>query len=401
MAYKQAFELGPPPEFDDSTTHRLVVDQLSASYMVPIRKGIISAFMMRDGLIITMCENDMSEALEPIYERVEDDHSLLRRSGDVSMLAQALLDVCELLVWESSDTSRRPEYRACAGVRGRDPQGRVSGPRFSSGASCLSFTLTGQLEFVRRLFIVQAQITRFRRQLTPLLYACYIIRDQDTARSAAAGALTQPRRGRQASTATTASISHLAGFGGGSGAAPTGPSQGISPHLAAGPQGIPNIHGLHGGNAAVPGFAIPGVAPAGASTAGGLGGMHVPPVPDFSIPGSGAGVVNDFDVAAAAIPEGGEWPPGPGEHGRPRTPGSTPSHREDSCTRTATPTPASNPTVAANAATAAAVMSGTAPGAVTGYFSPLSKVYMNDVIDHLEVSSDEAGSRPRAHARWS
>lgn len=61
--------------------------------MVPIRKGIISAFMMRDGLIITMCENDMSEALEPIYERVEDEHSLLRRSGDVSMLAQALLDV--------------------------------------------------------------------------------------------------------------------------------------------------------------------------------------------------------------------------------------------------------------------------------------------------------------------
>lgn len=85
----------PPSEVDVNATHRLVIDQLSASYMVPIRKGIITAFMMRDGLIITMCEHDMSEVLEPIYERVEDDHSLLRRSGDVSMLAQALVDVCE------------------------------------------------------------------------------------------------------------------------------------------------------------------------------------------------------------------------------------------------------------------------------------------------------------------
>lgn len=252
---------------------------------------------------------------------------------------------------------------------------------------------------MRGLFIVQAQVTRFRRQLTPLLYACYIIRDQDTARTAAAGALTQPRgaRGRQASNST--SISHLAGAAApGSSAQPTGPSQGISPHLAAGPQGIPNIHGLHGGNAAVPGFGIPGVAPPGAATVAGLGGMggnglNVSEIPNIAIPGSGAGLsagVNGIGGDAGAIPEGGEWPP----DGRPHTPSaaSTPSSaagsRSDSYSRTATPTPASNATVAANAATAAAVMSGGQHSQVTvpGYFSPLSKVYMNDVIDHLEVS---------------
>lgn len=343
-------------------THRLVVDQLSASYMVPIRKGIISAFMMRDGLIITMCENDMSEALEPIYERVEDDHSLLRRSGDVSMLAQALLDVTVDLSIEIAQAFEAEILKAESQV-----------------------LVSPELEFVRRLFIVQAQITRFRRQLTPLLYACYIIRDQDTARSAAAGELTLPRRNRTNSTATAASLSAMgAGSGQPQSTMGLGPSQGISPHLAAGPQGIPNIHGLHGGNAAVPGFAIPGVAPAGAGTAGGLtgglggmgmGGMPMPSVPDVAIPGSGTGA----DMPPTDIPEEGEWPPTK----------RTPSPRESSgngASRTATPTPANNPTVAANAATAAAVSAGHVHS-TPGYFSLLSKVYMNDVIDHLEVSS--------------
>jgi hypothetical protein len=322
----------------------MVVDQLSASYMVPIRKGIISAFMMRDGLMITMCESDMSEALEPIYERVEDDHSLLRRSGDVSMLAQALLDVTVDLSIEIAQAFEAEILKA---------EGQV--------------LVSPQLEFVRRLFIVQAQITRFRRQLTPLLYACYIIRDQDTARSAAAGELTLPRRHRTNSNATAASMSAI-------GASPgqpqssmgLGPSQGISPHLAAGPQGIPNIHGLHGGNAAVPGFAIPGVAPAGAGTAGGLmGGMGGMPVsvPNVAIPGSGAGA----DMPPTDIPEEGEWPP----NKRTPSPGSNGNGNS-------TPTAANNPTVAANAATAMAVNAGHAH-ATPGYFSLLSKVYMNDV----------------------
>jgi len=37
----------------------------------------------------------MKEVLDPIYQRLEDEQSLLRQSGDPSMLTQALLDVCE------------------------------------------------------------------------------------------------------------------------------------------------------------------------------------------------------------------------------------------------------------------------------------------------------------------
>ena len=46
--------------------------------------------------MITIAAKPCKEVLRPIYDRLEDDSSLLRRAGDVSMLAQALLDVCEL-----------------------------------------------------------------------------------------------------------------------------------------------------------------------------------------------------------------------------------------------------------------------------------------------------------------
>jgi hypothetical protein len=42
-----------------------------------------------------MTRKPIREVLHPVYARLEDEASLLRRSGDVSMLAQALLDVCE------------------------------------------------------------------------------------------------------------------------------------------------------------------------------------------------------------------------------------------------------------------------------------------------------------------
>jgi hypothetical protein len=45
--------------------------------------------------MITIAGKNCKEVLSPIYARLEDDSSLLRRAGDVSMLAQALLDVCE------------------------------------------------------------------------------------------------------------------------------------------------------------------------------------------------------------------------------------------------------------------------------------------------------------------
>lgn len=45
--------------------------------------------------MITIAAKPCKEVLRPIYDRLEDDSSLLRRAGDVSMLAQALLDVCK------------------------------------------------------------------------------------------------------------------------------------------------------------------------------------------------------------------------------------------------------------------------------------------------------------------
>jgi hypothetical protein len=45
--------------------------------------------------MITIAGKNCKEVLNPIYDRLEDESSLLRRAGDVSMLAQALLDVCK------------------------------------------------------------------------------------------------------------------------------------------------------------------------------------------------------------------------------------------------------------------------------------------------------------------
>ena len=49
---------------------------------------------MGTGTLITIMSHPVADALNPIYERLEDSQSLLRTSQDVSMLAQALLDVC-------------------------------------------------------------------------------------------------------------------------------------------------------------------------------------------------------------------------------------------------------------------------------------------------------------------
>ena len=47
-----------------------------------------------------------------------------------------------------------------------------------------------QMETVRHLHILSSQLIRLRRSLTPLLHVCYIVRDQDAQRSAAAAAMT-------------------------------------------------------------------------------------------------------------------------------------------------------------------------------------------------------------------
>lgn len=51
-----------------------------------------------------------------------------------------------------------------------------------------SLTLA-QMDTVRHLHVLSSQLIRLRRSLTPLLHLAYIIRDQDTQRSAAASAM--------------------------------------------------------------------------------------------------------------------------------------------------------------------------------------------------------------------
>lgn len=81
--------------------------------MVPIRRGILSVFMLRDGrlkmlcklttgTIITLARKPINEVLQPIYDRLEDEQSLLRRSGDPSMLSQAILDTSGLCFTNTS-----------------------------------------------------------------------------------------------------------------------------------------------------------------------------------------------------------------------------------------------------------------------------------------------------------
>ena len=61
---------------------------------------VSSAYEVWDaGTVITLTRREMKEVLSPIYERLEDEQSLLRQSGDSSMLAQALLDVCECYIY--------------------------------------------------------------------------------------------------------------------------------------------------------------------------------------------------------------------------------------------------------------------------------------------------------------
>lgn len=328
---------------DDKQTHRLVIDQLSAAYMVPIRRGIISIFMMRDGTLISIAAHEMKEAVEPIYERLEDEHSLLRRSGDVSMLAHALLDVAVDLDIEISQAFEAEILKA---------ESRV--------------LVQAQLEFVRHLFIIQAQITRFRRQLTPLLYACYIMRDQDTTRAAAAGALTLPRSARTGSTSTITGPTPLGTTPGGT---PMGHMGGAAGGLHA--PGGPNLGGLHGthGIGAMGGAGMGGAA-GSQMGAGGTG--FVPPTSDFSsLPG--------------ATPEDQPWP------SRASTPSRAGRNGSTSASSSRAPTPTQSNVLLPQACPVPGP-----PGPQGSYFSPLSRVYMNDVIDHLEVSV----SYEIADGRW-
>lgn len=73
------------------------------------------------GTVITIMQRPIKQMLRPIYDRLEDEQSLLRRSGDASMLAQALLDISADLAIEVSQTFEAEILRLEASVL-VDPQ---------------------------------------------------------------------------------------------------------------------------------------------------------------------------------------------------------------------------------------------------------------------------------------
>ncbi|ORX35165.1 hypothetical protein BD324DRAFT_634098 [Kockovaella imperatae] len=177
-----------PPKPYQRDAHRLIIAQLTAKYMIPIRRAMLCAFMTRDGTMITFMDNPIGDALDPIYERLEDPESLLRSSQDVSMLAQALLDVSVDLALEVSSTFEAEILNLEASVL-VDPS----------------------MQIVRHLHVLSSQLIRLRRSLFPILRLTSTIRDYDSQRSAAAAIA--PTKGQGHPTDSTLSaISKEGGF---------------------------------------------------------------------------------------------------------------------------------------------------------------------------------------------
>nr|XP_019048093.1 hypothetical protein I302_01858 [Kwoniella bestiolae CBS 10118]OCF27023.1 hypothetical protein I302_01858 [Kwoniella bestiolae CBS 10118] len=281
----------------EKQAHTLTVNELSAKYMVPIRRGILSLFMLRDGTLITMDAKPTREVLAPIYHRLEDESSLLRRSGDVSMLAQAILDLI------------------------LDCNGPQISQTFESELLKLeaSVLVNPQMETVRHLHILSSQLIRLRRSLTPLLHLCYIVRDQDAQRSVAASAMVP--------TGTR---------GAGTGAATPG----------IGMNGNGNHHTMGGGMSHTHlGLNLTPQQSTHSQFQGGHGYMGPPPISPTP------------SRAATPLPGGGFN-----------------KSRERSTDGDDTASVLSmfgvNPTQASH----------------VGFFSPMTKVYIGDVIDHLEIT---------------
>ncbi|TYJ51817.1 hypothetical protein B9479_007593 [Cryptococcus floricola] len=262
-------------EASEKEAHKLTVDELSAEYMVPIRRNILSIFMLRT--LISLDAKPAREVLAPIYARLRDEQSLLRRSADVSMLAQAILDTVADLSIQVSQTFESEILKMEASVL-VDPQ----------------------METVRHLHVLSSQLIRLRRALTPLLHVCYVVRDQDLQRSVAASSV---GRGKE------------------------------------GGQGVPGGGGGGNGNG--------GGGPQGAQ--GGQGGSHL----------------NPLNQRHSGI--------------------NTPQPQvDDSASVLSILSPRSHGNLTALGAGA-----GTNPinpqTAQLGFFTPLTKVYIEDVIDHLEI----------------
>ncbi|KAJ9107443.1 hypothetical protein QFC21_000896 [Naganishia friedmannii] len=140
--------------------HSMTIDHLAAQYMIPLRRSVMSVFMMRDGTLITMSASPYSGILDPIYLRLENKNGLLRRTCDASMLMEALLDVVVDIAIEITQAFESEILKMEAG--------------------CL---VNPQMESVRHLHIISSQLTRLKRTLSPLAHVLYTLRDRDSQRA--------------------------------------------------------------------------------------------------------------------------------------------------------------------------------------------------------------------------
>lgn len=68
------------------------VQALTEEYRVKINTDSMSIFLLRDGTLISIMRNSR-DLLEPIYQRLSTQDTILREREDASMLLQALLDI--------------------------------------------------------------------------------------------------------------------------------------------------------------------------------------------------------------------------------------------------------------------------------------------------------------------
>ncbi|KAG7571526.1 hypothetical protein FFLO_00542 [Filobasidium floriforme] len=142
--------------------HRSTVDELSAKYMVPIRRTVYSCFMLRDGTLITMSATPYAGILDPIYLRLENPDGILRKTSDSSMLLEALLDIVVDIAIEISQAFEAEILKIEAGCLIRPEMGAV-----------------------RHLHVISSQLTRLKRTLSPLSRVLYTLRNRDQERALA------------------------------------------------------------------------------------------------------------------------------------------------------------------------------------------------------------------------
>ena len=92
---------------DTSRAARRLVRRLTKEYRVALGRQQLSMFLTKDGTLVSIFSKDGGEVTPSIVARLRSKNTLLRTSEDVSMLMQALLDVCVDKSLEIVDAFRR------------------------------------------------------------------------------------------------------------------------------------------------------------------------------------------------------------------------------------------------------------------------------------------------------